>query len=56
MLVDDKVKEELFEDAGETRVQKARLYMKTGKAEIIKMDFKNKNNFEITGKSEAKRS
>ena len=50
MLVDDKVKEELFEDAGETRVQKARLYMKTGKAEIIKMDFKNKNNFEITGK------
>ena len=50
MLVDNKIKEELFEDAGDIRVQKARLYVKTEKVDITKINYKNKNNFEITGK------
>ena len=36
MLVNEKIKEELYENAGDIRVQKARLYAKTGK---IKYDF-----------------
>ena len=37
MLVDNKIKEELFEDAGDIRVQKARLYVKTEKVDITKI-------------------
>ena len=50
MLVNKKVEDELYYDAGETRVQKARLYVKTGRTEIEKINYNNENNFEITGK------
>ena len=50
MLVNEKIKEELYENAGDIRVQKARLYAKTGKVEIAKINYTNKDNFEITGK------
>ena len=50
MLVNPKIKEELYENAGEIRVQKARLYAKTGRVDITKVNYTNKDNFEITGK------
>ena len=50
MLVKKEILEELYKDAGETRVQKARLYVKTGRTEIEKIHYNNKENFEITGK------
>ena len=42
MLVNEKIKEELYENAGDIRVQKARLYAKTGKVEIAKINYTNK--------------
>ena len=50
MLVDKNVINELYKDAGETRVQKARLYVKTGRTEIEKIHYENPQHFEITGK------
>ena len=50
MLVDENVINELYQDAGETRVQKARLYVRTGKTEIEKIHYENSQQFEITGK------
>ena len=50
MLVKSEVSEELYQDAGETRVQRARLYVKTGRTEIEKIHYENEENFEITGK------
>lgn len=49
MLIDENIKDELFEDAGNERVQKAKIYAKTKKVNIIKINYTNKNNFEITG-------
>lgn len=50
MLVNREVEEELYSDAGDTRVQKARLYVKTGRTQIEKINYNDENNFEITGK------
>ena len=50
MLVDENVINELYQDAGETRVQKARLYVRTGRTEIEKIHYENPQQFEITGK------
>ena len=50
MLVNREVVNELYENAGETRVQKARLYVRTGRTEIEKINYEDVNNFEITGK------
>ena len=50
MLVSNEVIKELYEDAGNTRVEKARLYMRTGRTEIEKIHYDNPENFEITGK------
>ena len=50
MLVNREVVNELYENAGETRVQKARLYVRTGRTEIEKINYEDGNNFEITGK------
>ena len=49
MLINKKVIEELYFDAGEERIQKARLYTKTGRVEIEKINYNDKNNFELTG-------
>ena len=49
MLVDDEIIEELYYDAGNERVQKARLYVKTQRVEIEKINYNDENNFDITG-------
>ena len=45
MLINKKIIEELYYDAGEERIQKARLYTKTGRVEIEKINYNDKNNF-----------
>ena len=50
MLVNKDIENELYTDAGETRVEKARLYVRTGRTEIEKINYNDENNFEITGK------
>ena len=47
MLVKEQIINELYQDAGDVRVQKARLYVKTKRAEIEKIHYENENNFEI---------
>lgn len=49
MLVNREIIEELYYDAGTERIQKARLYTKTGRVEIEKINYNDKNNFELTG-------
>ena len=49
MLVNDEIVEEMFYDAGNERVSKARLYVKTGKVAITKINYNDINNFELTG-------
>lgn len=50
MLVNKEIENELYYDAGESRVQKARIYVKTGRTKIEKINYNDENNFEITGK------
>jgi len=50
MLVNKEIENELYHDAGDTRVQKARLYVRTGRTKIEKINYNDENNFEITGK------
>ncbi len=50
MLVSKEVENAIYENAGDMRVQKARLYVKTGRTEIVKINYENENNFKITGK------
>ena len=50
MFVDENIVNELYEEAGDTRVEKAKLYVKLGKVEIEKINYENEQNFEITGK------
>ena len=50
MLVNKSIEDQLYYDAGDIRVQKARLYVKTGKTQIEKINYNDQNNFEITGK------
>ncbi len=49
MLVNEEIINELYFDAGNQRVQKARLYVKTGKVNIEKINYNDKNDFDITG-------
>ena len=49
MIVSSEIINELYEDAGDTRVQKARLYVRTGRTEIKKVNYEDDKNFEITG-------
>ena len=49
MFVDDEIIEELYYDAGNERVQKARLYVKTQRVDIEKINYNDKDNFDITG-------
>ena len=50
MLVNKEIENELYYDAGDARVQKARLYVRTGRTQIEKINYNDENNFEITGK------
>ena len=50
MLVNNEMINELYFDAGNERVQKARLYVRTGRTEIEKINYNDENNFDITGK------
>ena len=50
MLVNKEIENELYYDAGDSRVQKARLYVRTGRTKIEKINYNDENNFEITGK------
>ena len=50
MLVNKEIENELYYDAGDTRVQKARLYVRTGRTKIEKINYNDENNFEITGR------
>ena len=47
MLVNEEVLRSLCKDAGEKREQKARVYKKLGRVEIIDSEYKNSRNFEI---------
>ncbi len=49
MLVNDEIIERLLWDAESERVQKARLYVKTQRVEIEKINYNDENNFDITG-------
>lgn len=48
MLVNKKLSQEIYDDAGETRVSKAKRYVKEGKVNIIKSDYENENNFSLS--------
>ena len=50
MLVNKEIEKELYDGAGDTRVQKARIYVKTERVKIEKINYNDENNFEITGK------
>ena len=50
MLVDENVINEIYQDAGETRIQKAMLYVRTGRTKIEKVHYNSPEQFEITGK------
>ena len=39
MLVNREIENELYHDAGDTRVQKARLYVRTGRTKIEKINY-----------------
>ena len=49
MIIKSEIINELYEDAGDIRVQKARLYVRTGRVEIKKVNYEDDENFEITG-------
>ncbi len=49
MLVNDEIIEEMLFDAGSKRAQKARVYVKTKRVEIEKINYNDENNFDITG-------
>lgn len=48
MLVNKKLSQEIYNDAGETRISKAKRYVKEGKVNITKSDYENENNFSLT--------
>ena len=48
MLVNSEIIEELCMDAGEERTEKAKKYKNEGRVEINKVEYENKNNFEVS--------
>ena len=50
MFVDKRIIDELYQDAGELRVEKAKIYVKTGRTKIEKIHYEDAENLEITGK------
>ena len=49
MQINDQIFQEICEDAGEKRVEKARQYINKAKVEISNVAYENKDNFSITG-------
>lgn len=49
MLVNKMILENLYQDAGERRTQRAKKYQEDGRAKIIDVDYKDNQNFEIRG-------
>ena len=50
MLVNNEIINELYENAGDSRYQKALEYSNEKRVTIEKVDYKNKNNFELSAK------
>ncbi len=48
MLINQKLSQELYEDAGYERVKRAKEYVRDGRIDIIKMEYEDSNNFQIT--------
>ena len=48
MLVNKQLSQEIYHDAGETRVTKAKRYINQGRVNIIKTDYQNQDNFSLT--------
>ena len=48
MLINKNLLQELYEDAGYERTKKAKEYVREGKIDIIKMEYEDSNNFQIT--------
>ena len=54
MIISKEISNELLEAAGETRVYRAKEYIKKGKVSIIKSDYEDPNNFSVTSIVEGK--
>ncbi len=50
MLVNEKLSQEIYEEAGEARIFKAKKYIREGKVNIIKADYEDKDNFSLTAR------
>lgn len=50
MLVNKQLSQEIYNDAGEARVTKAKRYINQGRIHIIKSDYEDKDNFSLTAK------
>lgn len=50
MLVNKQLSQEIYDDAGEIRVTKAKKYIKQGRVNIIKSDYEDKDNFSLTAR------
>ena len=48
MIINKEISNELLEAAGESRVLRAKAYIKKGKVSIIKSDYENPDNFSVT--------
>ncbi len=48
MLVNKQLSQEIYQDAGEERVIRAKRYVTQGKVNIIKTDYQNQDNFSLT--------
>ena len=48
MLVNKKLSKEIYDDAGEMRVTRAKNYVNRGRINIIKTDYENQDNFSLT--------
>ena len=49
MIVSQQILDSLCQDAGEKRIQKARMYKSLGRVEIIEVEYQDSNNFAIRG-------
>ena len=47
MQINENLSREIYEDAGETRIDRAKGYIREGKVDIYETQYENKNNFKI---------
>ena len=50
MLINKNLSRELYEDAGEEKIKKAKEYVKKGNVNIIESDYEDMNNFDVVAK------